>query len=66
MKVSVNNKLTETDDKCSVAQLAALLNLPPQGVAVAVNNRMVPRTLWEEHILREGDNVVVIKAACGG
>lgn len=66
MKVSVNNKETELTAGCSVAALATLLNLPPQGVAVAVNNRMVPRTAWGEHVLKEGDNVVVIKAACGG
>lgn len=66
MKVSVNNKETEVPAGCSVAALAAQLNLPPQGVAVAVSNRMVPRTQWSEHLLKEGDNVVVIKAACGG
>lgn len=65
MKVQVNNKEVETHST-TLLQLTQELNLPAQGIAVAVNNRMVPRTQWEALLLTENDNLVVIKAACGG
>ena len=66
MKVFVNNKETELTQGNTVADLALQLGLPQQGVAIAVQNRMVPRTEWSTKELQEGDNLVIIKAACGG
>lgn len=66
MKLTVNNKEAEVQDGCTIAGLAVQLALPEKGVAVAVNNKMVPRTEWTEHVLQSGDSLVVIKAACGG
>ena len=40
--------------------------VPTQGVAVAANNRMIPRTEWADYALSEGISIVIIKAACGG
>ncbi len=65
MKVSVNNKEVETG-ATTLSQLTEELSLPAKGVAVAVNNRMIPRTEWQEFALTEGASVVIIKAACGG
>ena len=50
----------------TLTQLAAQLELPVQGIAIAVNNKMIPRTEWERFVLHENDNLVIIKAACGG
>ncbi len=65
MKVSVNSKEVETD-AATLAQLIEELSLPAQGIAVAVDNRMVPRAEWPAHVLHESLSVVIIKAACGG
>lgn len=65
MKVSVNNKEMETQAG-NLLRLSEELALPALGVAVAVDNRMVPRTAWEEYALHEGMQIVIIKAACGG
>lgn len=66
MRISVNNKETEITPGTSVRDLATSLRLPDKGIAIAVNNRMVPRTAWETTGLQENDNLVIIKAACGG
>lgn len=66
MKISVNNKETEITPETSVYELAISLRLPDKGVAIAVNNRMVPRTAWETTGLQENDSLVIIQAACGG
>ena len=66
MKVQVNNKEVEIAPDSTLTQLTAQLELPVQGIAIAVNNKMIPRTEWEGFILHENDNLVIIKAACGG
>ena len=65
MKVKINN--TEKDVQAqTLADLAVEMSLPEKGVAVAVNNRMAPRTDWASTNIKEGDNIVIIKAVCGG
>ena len=66
MKIKVNNKETELTLGNNIASLAQQLELPEQGVAVALNNRMIPRSQWAEQEIKEGDSLVIIKAACGG
>lgn len=66
MKLIVNNKETELTQGNTVTDLAIQLELPAQGIAIAVNNRMIPRAQWSEQILKPNDNLVIIKAACGG
>lgn len=66
MKLTVNSKETEVKDGCTVTELATRLTLPEKGVAIAVNNKMIPRTEWAERVLQANDSLVVIKAACGG
>lgn len=65
MEIYVNNKPVSTE-ATNVSGLAMELSLPEKGVAVAVEGKMVPRTLWEETPLGEGAHIVIIKAACGG
>ena len=65
MKISVNNKPVTTE-AAHLSMLAAELALPERGVAVAINNKMVPRDLWEQTPLSENASVIIIKAACGG
>ena len=65
MKISVNNKEVETGANY-LLQLSQQLELPQAGIAVAVNNRMVPRSGWEHFVLHENDELIIIKAVCGG
>lgn len=66
MKVQLNNKEMELSPQSSIQQLTQTMELPQAGVAIAVNNKMVPRAEWNQFILQENDQVVIIKAACGG
>ncbi len=65
MKVTINNKETETE-ALNVKQLADELMLPAKGMAIAVSNKMVPRDQWETTPVAEGADIVIIKAFCGG
>lgn len=66
MKVQVNNKEVNITNDSTLNQLIAQLELPVQGIAIAVNNQLIPRTEWECFSLHENDSLVIIKAACGG
>lgn len=65
MQVTINNQQTEVKAS-TVEELHAELGLPQKGVAIAIDNKMVPRAAWAETLLKENDNIVVIKAAFGG
>ena len=65
MNINVNNK-TITPDAANLSALTQELSVPEKGGAVAIENKMVPRTLWEQTPLEEGTSVVIITAACGG
>ena len=65
MKVTVNNKEVETVAS-NLLILSQQLNLPPAGIAVAVNNRIIPRHEWENCPIAQGDSLIIIKAVCGG
>lgn len=65
MNVTVNNKPVETGAS-TLKELALQLELPEKGVAVAVSNKMVPRSEWEIFAITEGVSIIVIRASCGG
>ena len=65
MKLRVNNKEVETW-ATNLSLFSQEQNLPITGIAIAVNNRMIPRTEWDTYALNEGDNILIIKAVCGG
>ena len=37
-----------------------------KGIAVAVNNAVIPKAAWPTSILRENDKITIIKATQGG
>ncbi|MBO7648600.1 MAG: sulfur carrier protein ThiS [Bacteroidales bacterium] len=65
MKLFFNNKEIFTEAQ-TLRQLSSELSLPEKGIAVAVDNKLVPRTDWDAFLLTEGTHIVVIKAVCGG
>lgn len=65
MKLIINNKETETET-LTLGELAASLSLPDRGVAIALADRVVARKDWESTPLHENDDILIIKAACGG
>ncbi len=36
------------------------------GIAVAINDLVVPKSQWSKHVLNAGDKVLIIKASQGG
>lgn len=67
MEIFFNNTSRQIEDSASVSQLLQeLLGEKVQGIAVAVNQTIIPKARWEEVALKQHDNVLVIKASQGG
>jgi sulfur carrier protein len=68
MRVLLNGETAELADGATVKAAVAALDLPAsgRGVAVAVDAEVVPRTEWDQHELKEGARVEVLRAIQGG
>lgn len=67
MEVFINNSSSTISEESSLFRLLELNDLQEKkGIAVAVNNNVVPRSQWTSHVLCAGDKVTVIKATQGG
>ena len=66
MKTRINNCETEIASGTTIAMIAQAEGLPDRGVAIAVNGEIVQRTEWNERIVSNGDDIIILKAFCGG
>ena len=67
MYVEINHQKTAVGIDCkTLQQLLENQQLVRQGIAVAVENRVVPRQKWSETELADGMKITVIQAVCGG
>lgn len=64
--VVVNGDVQSLADATTVAALVDVIGCGTKGVAVAVNDEVVPRSMWAVQALRAGDRVEVLNAAQGG
>lgn len=70
-KYIINSEEKHFEQPLTISELTQELALAQKGeiakgLAIAVNNTIVPKTKWSEVELQENDNIVIIKAACGG
>jgi sulfur carrier protein len=66
MRVTVNGEVRLVDSGTTVAAVVTSLGGGHGGVAVAVNDAVVPRAAWETTELDDGDRVEVLTAVQGG
>ena len=64
--IIVNGRPSEVTPGTTLAAVVATLTAAPSGVAVAVNDQVVPRGAWASTRLGEGDRVEVLTAVQGG
>ena len=67
MHIEFNGEPIETQEGLSLFQLLEQYELHERkGIAVAVDNNVVSRQLWNETQLNDGKKIVVFTAAQGG
>jgi sulfur carrier protein len=68
IELRVNGESTRVAEGATLVDLLGHLGLDhrQQGIAVAVNLEVVPRSHWPDHHLTTGDDVEIIHAVQGG
>jgi sulfur carrier protein len=67
MTILINNEQKTVPDGTTVNEVVlTILQLNPAGMAIAINDTIVSKHLWEQTLLQENDRMLVIKACSGG
>ena len=67
MNIIINQQTKEIPDQCSLQQLLTqVLHVPTGGLAVAVDQNIIPQSDWPTYILQPSDKVMLIRATQGG
>ncbi len=67
MEVTVNKDRITLADNASVKDLLdQILGEKQKGVAIAIENVVLPRTDWQQRILIHGEKLILIRATQGG
>ena len=66
MKILLNNEEFIVDKEISLSEFLLSHNIESKGVAVAINNKVVTKSLWDKTYLNDNDKITVIAAAFGG
>jgi sulfur carrier protein len=66
MQIYLNGVEKQIPDSSNMAGLIELLDLSGQRIAVEVNEELVPRSTFNQHLLKENDRVEIIQAVGGG
>jgi len=67
MTIFINNKSFDLPDNTNLSDALKTAGINSfQGIAVAVNNHIIPKTSWEDHAIGENDALTIIRATQGG
>ena len=66
MQIQLNGQAHSLEAEQTLAQLIDDLGLSVDGVAVAINGEVIPRSDRKECVLKSGDRVEIIQAVGGG
>ena len=66
LKIVLNGQPRELPARLTVAELLASLQMPTRGVAVEINQEIVPRTEHAAHQLSDGDRLEIVSLVGGG
>jgi sulfur carrier protein len=66
IQIKVNNETVHIEPNCSVSQLITNHKFPSKGIAIAVNQEVVPKTNWDNFTLQQNDEILIITATQGG
>lgn len=68
MELKINNQTKQfaTDSLTVQALLDLEIPLKQNGIALAINNTIIPKSDWNSHLIKETDDILIISATQGG
>jgi len=66
MEITVNGEIKIVESESLSLLINNLLGEKTNGIAIAVNQDIIPKSNWQSSTLKEKDSVLIIKATQGG
>jgi sulfur carrier protein len=66
MKIRLNEQPLELAQPISISALLQQLERHQPGTALAINQTIIPRTDWANHLVQDGDDILLFQAIAGG
>ena len=67
MEVYINNEIFSISASVNLFDFLTSRNVVDKlGIAVAVNNQVIPKTQWQDYLLHHQDKIIIIRATQGG
>lgn len=68
MEITINNQLKKIAESSITVQQLLHQEIPgkQQGIAIAINNQVIPRNRWEHSTIYNEDRIIIIRATQGG
>ena len=66
MKVYINQNETEVPEGITGKEWLDRQQIAAEGTAIAIDNKLVPKSEWSNRTLADGDKITLIRATFGG
>lgn len=68
MELKINNQIKQFTANSLTVQALLDLEIPlkQNGIALAINNTVIPKSDWNSHLIQETDDILIISATQGG
>lgn len=66
MQIQFNDEAMQCTEGQTVGELLTALNQLKPGAALALNQQILPRDQWQQHIVQEGDQILLFQVIAGG
>ena len=66
MQIQFNDEAMQCAEGQTVSELLIQLNQLKPGTALALNQQILPRDQWQQHIVQEGDQILLFQVIAGG
>lgn len=68
MELKINNQIKQFEQNVPNVQALLDLEIPlkQNGIAIAINNTVIPKANWNSHPIQETDEILIISATQGG
>lgn len=67
MRITINNQIYQFDENTTLENAIHSLQMEEtKGIALALNEDIIPRSQWNDTILSDEDKIIIIGAVAGG
>lgn len=66
MRIQFNDEPMECPENLTLETLLEQLCVLKPGIALAINQTIVPHEQWETHLLNDGDQILLFQVIAGG